>query len=73
MVLNKGIFNHINKELIEDENGIVKFFQKLVELNLLNSYHHQGKELTFNTKAEMISAEKEIIDFYTLTKNDTKK
>tara|TARA_B100001971_G_C18136920_1_gene508165 strand:- start:28 stop:759 length:732 start_codon:yes stop_codon:yes gene_type:complete len=73
MVLNKGIFNHINKELIEDENGIVKFFQKLVELNLLNSYHHQGKELTFNTKAEMISAEEEIIDFYTLTENDTKK
>jgi|TARA_Y100000310_G_scaffold82857_1_gene79451 glucose-1-phosphate cytidylyltransferase len=63
MVLNKKVFDHINESLLEDENGIVKFFQKLVELDYLNAYQHQGKELTFNTKAEMISAEEDIIDF----------
>ncbi len=75
MVLNKEVFEHMREELLEgnDAKGILSFFQKLIDLDLLYAYSHEGKELTFNTKAEMLNAEDEIINFYTLPENGMEK
>ena len=72
MVISKEAFEHLDKNLLQDENGLVKFFNDMINLDLLHAYHYKGKQLTFNTRAEMLNAEDEIIDFYTLPENEFK-
>ena len=67
-VINKNAFSHITPELlsIDSNEGLVKFFQKLVDMKEINAYKYTGKQLTFNTNHEKEAAEKEIIGFYTM-------
>ena len=68
MILNKKVFDYMDKELLDkkDGSGIILFFNKLMDLGLLHAYSHKGKDLTFNTRAQMLDAEERIIDYYTL-------
>ena len=68
MVLNKKVFDYMGKELLDkkDGSGVILFFKKLMDLGLLHAYLHKGKELTFNTRAQMLDAEENIIDYYNL-------
>jgi len=72
MVLNKEVFDYMDKELLDkkDGSGIILFFKKLMDLGLLHAYTHKGKELTFNTRAQMLDAEENIIDYYNLSEKD---
>ena len=67
-VINKKAFQHITPDLlfIESNEGLVNFFQKLVNMKEINSYKYNGKQLTFNTNSEKEAAEKGIIGFYTM-------
>jgi len=52
-----------------DGQGLVAFFHKLINLEQLGSYRHEGLQITFNTEEERVQAENELHRFYTLEEN----
>lgn len=67
-VINKEAFQYMTQDLldIDSNEGLVKFFQKMVEMGEVSVYKYNGNQLTFNTNHEKEMAEKEITQFYTM-------
>ncbi len=67
-VLEKEAFSHIDEGFlnINSNEGLVKFFKKLVDLGEVGVYKYHGKQLTFNTNDEKELAESGIKGFYTM-------
>lgn len=53
-------------ERIEPGTDIPRFFDALVEAKELAVFRHEGKHLTINTEKDRVSAEIEMVEFYTL-------
>ena len=67
-IVNKNILLKMPNKTINgiDGEGIVAFYNKLIEINKLGSYLYLGHKITFNTLEEYDKAKKEIKVFYTI-------
>lgn len=68
-ILNKKAFSHMTDDLLNlpDGDGLVAYFKKMISLDLLNGYEHDGFQLTFNTHKGLKEAAEQLKGFYTLS------
>jgi glucose-1-phosphate cytidylyltransferase len=66
MIIERRALDHVTNEMLEqsDGNGLVMLFSNMIDSGSLNAYEHHGAQITFNTEAQLASAEEQIIDFY---------
>ena len=48
-----------------DGNGLITLFKRLIAVNKLFTYVHEGSEFTFNTVEELHEAKKGFLKIYT--------
>jgi len=51
-VINKEAFKHMENLDINSNESLISFFNKIIKMNKLYTYSHQGLHITFNTKSE---------------------
>ncbi|MBI2027135.1 MAG: nucleotidyltransferase family protein [Deltaproteobacteria bacterium] len=67
MILRVSLLNSVPSRFLNmpDGEGIVGWFEHLIDQKELFAYNHKGLKLTFNTLEEHRMAEKEMMKFYT--------
>lgn len=67
-LVERRAYDYITEDLLgmPDGDGLVAFFQLLIQQNRLNSYMHSGLQLSYNSREEHEHVENEIGKFYTL-------
>ena len=67
-LLSKWAFDYIDDELLRepDGEGLVSFFNRLIDEKQLMVYKYAGKQISFNTHSEREVAEEVVKTFYTL-------
>lgn len=67
MVLERKLMDGLGTDLLSlpDGEGLVRLFQRLINLKKINAYKHSGLNITFNTFYERQKAEEEFIKFFT--------
>lgn len=71
-IFNKTAFDLIPPKVITmpDGDGLVTFFKILIALEKLGMYYHSGKQITFNTRSELVKAKDQFIGFFTYGKEE---
>jgi NDP-sugar pyrophosphorylase family protein len=68
-VIEKTAFDFVPDKIfnLPDGQGLVTFYKILIAMDKLNSFFHQGLQITFNTEDELKVAQKQLVQFYTST------
>jgi glucose-1-phosphate cytidylyltransferase len=67
MVIKRQCFGIMTPELINlpDGQGLVAFFDSLIDKKKVAAYHHDGVQVSYNTVSELDSAHETMYNFYT--------
>jgi glucose-1-phosphate cytidylyltransferase len=67
-ILNNRAFEYMDDELLRkpDGEGLVSFFNRMIDEKQLMVYQYDGKQITFNTHRERELAEEMVKTFYTV-------
>jgi glucose-1-phosphate cytidylyltransferase len=70
-VVERSALDLATQEMIEkpDGQGLVEFFNLLIDRRRLAAFEHQGPQITFNTESERRRAEEYLEKFYTYSEN----
>lgn len=70
-ILEVSTLEYVTEEMLAkpDGGGIVDFFKRLTQLNLLAAYEHKGAQITFNTENERQKAEEILGHYYTISED----
>lgn len=66
-ILKRSALDHVTQDMLQkpDGQGLVEFFQTLMERQKLACFEHKGLQTTFNTESERQKAEEDMGKFYT--------
>ena len=67
-IINKSAFDLVSSKVIRmpDGDGLITFFQGLININKLGAFYHSGLQITFNTQKDLKLAEEDLSNFYTV-------
>jgi len=70
-IINRGALSLVEPEVVRapDGEGIVAFYERLIELGQLGVYYHGGFEIAFNTREELRTARQRLLKFFTTTED----
>lgn len=70
-IINKSAFDLVPDKIIHmpDGAGLTAFYKILTAMDKLGVYYHTGVKITFNTQEDLKLAEKQLVQFYTLSEN----
>jgi len=67
-VFSKSALENISSDLtgLPDGEGLIAYFQQLIQSGKLLAYEHKGFQITFNTESDLAAAEAHLKNFYTI-------